>query len=76
MPIGDTEASGERDDLATIIGLYALGEITLGTAASRYGVSRIEMKRILGEAGVSLRLGPKNADEAAAEVQTLIDANE
>ena len=55
-------------DLATIIGRYALGELTLGEAAEHTGVSKIRMQEILNEAGVELRLGPETKEDAKNEV--------
>lgn len=68
MPPESVEASDDDTELATIIGLYALGELTLGEAADKADVSRIKMQEILHEAGVTLRLGPRTKDEARREV--------
>jgi predicted HTH domain antitoxin len=45
--------------------------ISLGKAAQLAGVSHEEMKEILADRGVQLRLGPKNKKEAIEEVATL-----
>lgn len=45
--------------IATTIGLYVLGEISLGKAAERISVTRWEMEEILSEADIEVRLGPK-----------------
>jgi len=66
----------EDDELPTVIGLYALGEMTLSEAAERLGVSKTEMQEILHESGVSLRLGPRTRDEATEELDTVRRANE
>lgn len=64
----------ENDDaLATAIGRYALGEISLGKAAADVGVSRWEMRDILEENGVQLRLGPEDTADAAEEVENIRD---
>lgn len=60
-------------ELAETIGLYALGEISLGKAAERAGVSRWEMRGVLKEAGVTLRLGPQDEAELADEVDAALD---
>ena len=69
----ETTADGDRTRLATIIGRYALGDLTLGQAAEQAEVSRPEMRRILSENGVTLRLGPQNDEEADSEVRTALD---
>lgn len=68
-----TAGTGNSTELAETIGLYALGEISLGKAAERAGVSRWEMKNVLQEAGVELRLGPQNEEELADEVDAALD---
>lgn len=66
-------AAEDTEQLATTIGLYVLGEISLGKAAERTGVTRWEMEDILQEAGVELRLGPQNMDELEDEVDVALD---
>lgn len=68
MPPESLEQSSDETELATILGLYALGELTLGEAAKRADVSRIRMQEILHEAGISLRLGPETEDDARREI--------
>lgn len=67
------ESAGDDEDIATAIGLYALGELTLGQAAERVGVSRFKMRDILVDAGVELRLGPRTKEEAQEEIDTAAD---
>ena len=52
---------------------YQTEEISLGKAASLAGVSWSQMRDILVERGVPLRLGPETPEEADGEVQTLRD---
>lgn len=61
------------EELATTIGLYVLGEISLGKAAERTGVTRWEMEEILSETGIEVRLGPQNRDDFEDEVETALD---
>jgi predicted HTH domain antitoxin len=68
-----SNADKDTEQLATTIGLYVLGEISLGKAAERTGVTRWEMEELLEEAGVELRLGPQSMDELADEVNVAID---
>jgi len=63
----------DKEQLATTIGLYVLGEISLGKAAERTGVTRWEMEEILQEAGIKLRLGPQSMDELEDEVDVALD---
>lgn len=68
----DSLATADDDtELATVIGLYALGELTLGEAADRIDVSRVRMQEILNDAGVELRLGPRTRTEARDELDVL-----
>lgn len=66
-------AEVDTDELATTIGLYVLGEISLGKAAERAGVTRWEMQELLKDHGVDPRLGPSDMDDAADEVETIRD---
>ena len=66
-------ASEDTEQLATTIGLYVLGEISLGKAAERTGVSRWEMEDLLQEAGVELRLGPESTEDLESEVDIALD---
>ena len=62
-------------DLATVVGRYALEELTLGEAAERADVSKIRMQEILNEAGAELRLGPETSEDARSEVDVARRAN-
>lgn len=73
MPTDRREGERGVEALALTIGLYALGEISLGTAAERTGVSRWEMQEILDDHGVEVRLGPADMDDASDEVDTVRD---
>lgn len=63
----------DDDELALIVGQYALGSLTLGQAAARADVSRWRMAEILQKAGVELRVGPEDEAAAEAEVDTALD---
>jgi len=63
----------DKEQLATTIGLYVLGEISLGKAAERTDVTRWEMEEILQEAGIELRLGPQSMEELEDEVDVALD---
>jgi len=67
----DVVTTDDNRRLATAIGLYILGEETLGRAADHAHVSKQRMKMILSERGVELRLGPRDAADAKSELETL-----
>jgi predicted HTH domain antitoxin len=46
-----------------VVRAYTAGEISLGKAAERLGVSHEEMKDILREEGTEIHLGPRTTDE-------------
>ena len=58
----------DPDDLAHAVGLYALGAINEGKAAELAGVTRWRMREILAEAGLDLRLGPRDREDLRREV--------
>jgi predicted HTH domain antitoxin len=62
-----------KEELATTIGLYVLGEISLGKAAERTGVTRWEMEEILQDTGVELRFGSQTKDDLDDEVDVALD---
>lgn len=66
------DATGDDTELATVIGLYALGELILGEAAAQLDISKEEMRATLVDAGVSLRLGPRDREDAQDEVDVAL----
>lgn len=63
MPNNRSQTFPQDDDLATVIGLYALGEYSLGEAADHLDISQLWMRDILKDAGVELRLGASSKEE-------------
>lgn len=61
------------DGLATAIGQYVLGEISLGKAAENAGMTRWEFEKRLDEAGFDALYGPRSAEELQDEVDTVLD---
>lgn len=53
--------------------LYDDGEITIGTADRLAGMNPFEMRDILLEKGVELRVGPENMTAAQEEIETARD---
>jgi len=62
-----------RPDLRARVAIlrYQRDKISLAKAAALAGVSWQQMREILQEQGISLRLGPDTISEAQAEVNTL-----
>lgn len=70
-----TEATREPgdDDLATAIGQYVLGDISLGKAAENVGMTRWEFEELLKEAGFTALYGPRSEEELQDEVDVALD---
>ncbi|WP_435160855.1 UPF0175 family protein [Halorubrum sp. SY-15] len=58
-----------NDELATAVGQYVLGEISLGKAAEVAGMTRWEFEAVLEEAGFTALYGPR----ADADLQDEVD---
>lgn len=61
------------DDLATAIGQYVLGEISLGKAAENAGMTRWEFEELLQETGFTALYGPRTAEDLQDEVDVALD---
>ena len=61
-------SSSVSDELATAVGQYALGEISLGKAAESAGMSRWEFEELLEEAGFTALYGPRTDGDLQAEL--------
>lgn len=72
MATEDSREPGD-DELATAIGRYVLGEISLGRAAENVGMTRWELEELLDEAGFSALYGPRSAEELQDEVDVALD---
>jgi len=59
--------------IAAAVSLYADEAITLGTAARLAGVTRFEMRDVLREEGVELRIGPEDMADARREIDAARD---
>lgn len=71
-----TASTDTDDDMVYAVGLYALGEINEARAAEIAGVTRWDMRDILTEAGLELRLGPRDMDELQQEVDVAMNLGE
>lgn len=59
--------------ISAAVSLYRDGEITMGTAARLAGVNRFEMRDVLREEGVELRVGPEDMTAARDEIEAARD---
>ena len=64
-------SSDSNDELATAIGQYVLGELSLGKAAEEAGLSRWEFEEVLEDAGFTGLYGPRTDDDLRAELETV-----
>jgi predicted HTH domain antitoxin len=69
--MSDSVSADTDERLAAAVGQYALGEVTLGQAAERAGLSRAEMRATLRASSVDLRLGSPDVGAAAAELDAV-----
>lgn len=69
-------SSGTSDEVATAVGQYALGEISLGKAAESAGMSRWEFEELLEEAGFTALYGPRTDDDLQAELDVAQNIDE
>lgn len=69
----DMDADQADGDLAIAVGAYALGEVSLGRAAERVGMTRWEFEDILKEAGFTALYGPRTDEQLDDEVDAALD---
>lgn len=67
------QSTGASDDLPTAIGEYVLGEISLGKAAERAGLTRWRFEEVLEEAGFTALYGPRTREELEDELDVVRD---
>lgn len=61
------------EDLATAIGQYVLGDVSLGKAAENVDMTRWEFEELLREAGFTALYGPRTSDALQDEVDAALD---
>lgn len=66
-------ATDPDDDLAVAIGEYALGNISLGRAAERAGLTRWEFEDLLEEIGFTALYGPRTPEQLDEEIDAASD---
>jgi len=65
-----------NDELATAVGQYVLGEISLGKAAEAAGMTRWEFEEVLEEAGFTALYGPRTDDDLHEEIDVARNLDE
>ncbi|WP_049934821.1 UPF0175 family protein [Haloplanus natans] len=68
--MASSTSSEPTDELATAVGQYVLGEISLGKAAEAAGMTRWEFEEVLRDAGFESLYGPRTDDQLEAEIDT------
>jgi len=72
-----SSTSPEADDeLATAVGQFVLGEISLGKAAKSAGMSRWEFEEVLEEAGFTALYGPRSDADLRDEIDVARNLDE
>lgn len=64
------------DELATAVGQYVLGELSLARAAEKAGMSRWEFEELLEDAGFTSLYGPRTDDELQRELDVARNLDE
>jgi predicted HTH domain antitoxin len=68
--MASSTSSEPTDELATAVGQYVLGELSLGKAAESAGMSRWEFEGVLRDAGFDALYGPRTDDQLEEELDT------
>ena len=69
----ETDIDDIKTDLATAVGLVALGDVTLHEAAQETGITRWELEEALEKAALAEPLGVELDGDVAAEIDSLLD---
>lgn len=69
-------SGGSSTELATAIGQYVLGDLSLGRAAETVGLSRWEFEAVLEDAGFTALYGPRTDDQLQREIDVALDLDE
>lgn len=71
--MASSTSTGVSDELATAVGQYVLGEISLGKAAEAVGMSRWEFETVLEDAGFEALYGPRTEAHLQEELDVARD---
>lgn len=74
--MASSTSSEPNDELATAVGQYVLGEISLGKAAEEAGMSRWEFETVLKDAGFEALYGPRTAADLDDELDVARNLDE
>lgn len=69
-------SSEPTDELATAVGRYVLGELSLGRAAEEADMSRWEFEEVLENGGFTSLYGPRTDSELERELDVARDLDE
>mgnify|MGYP001073983498 CR=1 FL=1 len=69
----DASVEPGDDEVATAVGQYVLGRISLGRAAERVDMTRWEFETLLREAGFTALYGPRSITELTDEIDVAQD---
>lgn len=69
-------SSEPTDELATAVGRYVLGELSLGRGAEEADMSRWEFEEVLEDAGFTSLYGPRTDAELQREFDVARDLGE
>jgi hypothetical protein len=69
----ETDIDDVKTDLATAVGMVALGDVTPHEAAQSTGVTRWEIEEALEKAALAEPLGVELDGDVAAEIDNLLD---
>lgn len=69
----DASVEPGDDEVATAVGQYVLGRISLGKAAEYVDTTRWEFEALLREAGLTALYCPRSSDQLADEIDGALD---
>lgn len=72
----DVSVEPGDEEVATAVGRYVLGEISLGQAAEQIGMTCWEFEELLHEVGFTALYGPRTMDQLVEELDVVSDADE
>jgi len=71
-----SSGSDSSNELATAVGQYVLGDLSLGRAAEAVGMSRWEFEAVLEDAGFTALYGPRTDGQLQREIESGLDFDE
>lgn len=71
-----SSSSEPSDELATAVGRYVLGDLSLARAAEAAGMSRWVFEEVLEDAGFTALYGPRTGNQLQQEIDIALDLGE